>query len=237
MLRSHLCLNHRTGVFHTGFRRKLCMCFFIASCTVTCTAIATSFILWRVKWLYIGFGLVIGFIAHLQLGITSNYNAAQIIIVHTSLLSMLQPTVVVAWPQSSNKGYSSHPYGSRTALPNHRLKDSDFRDHALQITVTHRLVFSVMVFIALLGNVFHQWTWDSALPRNDLQQWGLLRFSRLLQATCLSLELPAFELDFDSTLDWRSKVSQSQSYFTTGGLPPVSSSWRQAPWDSRPEIF
>jgi hypothetical protein len=31
--------------------------------------------------------------------------------------------------------------------------------------------------------------------------------------------------------------SQSQSYFTTGGLPPISSSWRQAPWESRPEIF
>jgi hypothetical protein len=30
---------------------------------------------------------------------------------------------------------------------------------------------------------------------------------------------------------------QSQSYFTTGGLPPVSSSWRQAPWDPRPEII
>jgi hypothetical protein len=29
--------------------------------------------------------------------------------------------------------------------------------------------------------------------------------------------------------------SQSQSYFTTGGLPPISLSWRQAPWDSRPE--
>jgi hypothetical protein len=25
-------------------------------------------------------------------------------------------------------------------------------------------------------------------------------------------------------------VSQSQSYFTTDGLPPISSSWRQAPW-------
>jgi hypothetical protein len=31
--------------------------------------------------------------------------------------------------------------------------------------------------------------------------------------------------------------SQCQSYFTTGGLPPVSSSWRQAPWDPRPVIF
>jgi hypothetical protein len=25
---------------------------------------------------------------------------------------------------------------------------------------------------------------------------------------------------------------QSQSYFMTGGLPPIDSSWRQAPWDS-----
>jgi hypothetical protein len=28
--------------------------------------------------------------------------------------------------------------------------------------------------------------------------------------------------------------SQSQSYFKTGCLPPISLSWRQAPWDSRP---
>jgi hypothetical protein len=31
--------------------------------------------------------------------------------------------------------------------------------------------------------------------------------------------------------------SQSQSHLTTGSLPPISSSWRQAPWDSRPDIF
>jgi hypothetical protein len=31
--------------------------------------------------------------------------------------------------------------------------------------------------------------------------------------------------------------SKSQSYFRTGGLPPISSSWRQAPWNWRPEIF
>jgi hypothetical protein len=30
--------------------------------------------------------------------------------------------------------------------------------------------------------------------------------------------------------------SQSQSYFTAGGLLSVSSSWRQAPWDLRPVI-
>jgi hypothetical protein len=31
--------------------------------------------------------------------------------------------------------------------------------------------------------------------------------------------------------------SISQSYFTTRGFPPISSSWRQAPWDSRPDFF
>jgi hypothetical protein len=31
--------------------------------------------------------------------------------------------------------------------------------------------------------------------------------------------------------------SQSRSYFTTGGLLPISSSWRQAPWGTRPQIL
>jgi hypothetical protein len=30
---------------------------------------------------------------------------------------------------------------------------------------------------------------------------------------------------------------QSESYFTTGGLPSISSSWRQAPWDSRSVVL
>jgi hypothetical protein len=40
-----------------------------------------------------------------------------------------------------------------------------------------------------------------------------------------------------STRAWTDCQSQSQSYFTTGGLRAISSSWRQAPWDSGPEIF
>jgi hypothetical protein len=65
-----------------------------------------------------GFGLVVGFIGHLQLGITSNYDAAQITVALTSLLSLLQPLLDVAWLQSSNKGYSSRPCSLRTALTN-----------------------------------------------------------------------------------------------------------------------
>jgi hypothetical protein len=29
----------------------------------------------------------------------------------------------------------------------------------------------------------------------------------------------------------------NKCYFTTGSLPPISSSWRRVPWDPRPEIF
>jgi hypothetical protein len=36
---------------------------------------------------------------------------------------------------------------------------------------------------------------------------------------------------------WKQSQNQRQSYFTTGGLPPISSFWRQAPWDPWPEIF
>jgi hypothetical protein len=60
----------------------------------------------------------------IKLGIKSSYNAAQITIIHISFLSMLQTPLVVAWLQSSNKGYSSATYGSRTALPNRRI-DTD----------------------------------------------------------------------------------------------------------------
>jgi hypothetical protein len=37
--------------------------------------------------------------------------------------------------------------------------------------------------------------------------------------------------------DWLSCASLIQSYFTTGGLPPIIPSWRQARWDPRPEFF
>jgi hypothetical protein len=36
---------------------------------------------------------------------------------------------------------------------------------------------------------------------------------------------------------WFESEPDSQIYFTTGGLPPINSSWRQASSDSRPKIF
>jgi hypothetical protein len=40
---------------------------------------------------------------------------------------------------------------------------------------------------------------------------------------------------FTACLQTNSRLSQN--YFTTGVLPPISSTWCQAPLDSRPEIF
>jgi hypothetical protein len=40
-----------------------------------------------------------------------------------------------------------------------------------------------------------------------------------------------------SALNYDWFYSQSQSYFISGGLPPISSSWKQAPWELRPVIL
>jgi hypothetical protein len=43
---------------------------------------------------------------------------------------------------------------------------------------------------------------------------------------------------YRTELSWTSSSPESElSYFTTGGLPPIWSSWRQAPSDSRLEFF
>jgi hypothetical protein len=66
---------------------------------------------------------------------------------------------------------------------------------------------------------------------------------------CPSFETSLFVASYDSqghgggirprlhTVYLFSFQSQSQSYFTTGGLPPINLSWRQVPWDSWPEFF
>jgi hypothetical protein len=75
-------------------------------------------------------------------------------------------------------------------------------------------------------------------------------FNSTLQAYCLLasyfslfqlkvLNNSTTELPWATSYDWlqSQNQSQSQSYFTTGGLPPISSSWRQAPWDPRSDLF
>jgi hypothetical protein len=55
-----------------------------------------------------------------------------------------------------------------------------------------------------------------------------LSCSRRYRLTNPSLRMPTHS---------RLQMKVSQSYFTTGGLPSVSPSWRQAPWGLRPEFF
>jgi hypothetical protein len=42
---------------------------------------------------------------------------------------------------------------------------------------------------------------------------------------------------FEVFLSQWSADHKVQSYFTTGGLPPIRSSWHQAPWAPQPKIF
>jgi hypothetical protein len=69
------------------------------------------------------------------------------------VVAYLTTQLGVAWSQSSNKGYSSRPYGSRTALSNRRLKTTNSRVYISQIIIAHKVVFLVTIFTALLGNV------------------------------------------------------------------------------------
>jgi hypothetical protein len=58
----------------------------------------------------------------------------------------------------------------------------------------------------------------------------------LLPAFCLLMANSWPQLSMTHSLDWLKTQSQSQSqspsYYTTGGLLPISSSWWQTPWDS-----
>jgi hypothetical protein len=50
-------------------------------------------------------------------------------------------------------------------------------------------------------------------------------------------ELLLLEYTHERALFLPPSQRQNQNYFTTGDLPPLSLSWRQAPRDSRPEIY
>jgi hypothetical protein len=59
-------------------------------------------------------------------------------------------------------------------------------------------------------------------------------YNWLQQFTNPNLRLDSLDFWPHYSSNWTVTQSNSQSYFTTGGLQPISSSWQQAPWDSRP---
>jgi hypothetical protein len=93
------------------------------------------------------------------------------------------------------------------------------------------LVFSFGWHVIPNGPWTAVWTlWCIPLPKQFCSRPQSLRCDLTVPYFCF----PPFECLSTSS---RSN-SQSRSYFTNGSLPPpISSSWRQVPWDPQPNIF
>jgi hypothetical protein len=63
-------------------------------------------------------------------------------------------------------------------------------------------------------------------------QNGSLNEHKYMPAYFHNLGSVSERIKFGSDLTSQKCTSESESYFTTGGLQQISSSWRQAPWDS-----
>jgi hypothetical protein len=110
--------------------------------------------------------------------------------------------------------------------------------HSLQITVTRTSFLSLLHCPLVIS-------WQRIY--NSLTVISNHILSLLLRSIIpfLSVFLIAFDCRYSqytaatakSGTRLNSNSSQSQSHFTTGGLPPISSSWRRAPWESQPEFF
>jgi hypothetical protein len=89
----------------------------------------------------------------------------------------------------------------------------------LGVSITISLGYNSSHILLLLDNKSLTVVWILHLPPvfSYLSFWILLSYS----VFCLLILIS----------------SQGQSHFKTGGLQPFSSSWRQAPWDSRPDFF
>jgi hypothetical protein len=81
------------------------------------------------------------------------------------------------------------------------------------LKVIYNSIYHVLYLPSLL--CLHQW-----LPDDGFQQYRLPR-------------TPLPVSDYLAPNPWIQLALSSQSYFTTGGLPPISSSWRHALWNSR----
>jgi hypothetical protein len=97
--------------------------------------------------------------------------------------------------------------------------------------MVHAAVITDISFFITVDTLFTSWwyfhiyfTVTAAHIKSSSRSWILF-----LPSLFSHLRLPSQETP--------SILSQSpKSYFTTGGLPPISS-WRQDPWGPRPEIF
>jgi hypothetical protein len=108
------------------------------------------------------------------------------------------------------------------------------------LSLIHTLCSSLQHAISLRSLLcLHQ-----SLPAVGYQQCPLLLCSRsyrlaTVPQTTKSHICPAYNISARNSQKQSQSQSQrqSQSYFNTGSIPPINSSWRQAPWDSRHSNF
>jgi hypothetical protein len=114
-------------------------------------------------------------------------------------------------------------------------------NYTLQISLTTAYTNYSVFNSCFRGNGFWQWRFFSLCAHcTDL---SLLVTDSLTILSVLQLPNSQAGGHFTSTslvfsqTDFQLTKLKSKSKFMTAGLPPVSSSWRQAPWESQPEIF
>jgi hypothetical protein len=105
-----------------------------------------------------------------------------------------------------------------------------------------RVPLGPMTIFLFIPRFFVFWNQFSTSPVVwvGYSQYRLTDSYTVATTVILGYESPYFtvwRLEEPSANSSLSSPSSSQSYFTTVGLLPISSSWRQAPWDSRLVIF
>jgi hypothetical protein len=168
------------------------------------------------EWLQDGFGLVIGINGEIQLGNACNYNAAQISATHTSLLSLLCL------------------YGLSPGNGSQRRRSLSFHVSRLRSSLAGASLTSQLGIVCSQpsnkGYSSRLYGSRTAFPNRRLKtvllcRWPPRQASGPPSSDSDCLGLPS------------SEQSHSQSYFTTGSIPPNKWYWYQAPWGSRPEIY
>jgi hypothetical protein len=177
---------------------------------------------------------------------------------HNSLLNLLQPPLVFVWLQSSDKGYFSRYDGSSTALSDRRLKTVSYQSqsyftagglHPISSSWRQPLETHDQRFFQLnpcdnspyvISSLTRRWfcvlricltfrqVYISHI-KHVIEKFFLLHYTPVLCQYRLCRADHAYLTYLMLQRQLSHLNGQSQSYFTTGCLPPISSFWRQAP--------
>jgi hypothetical protein len=157
---------------------------------------------------YTGFILAIRFIEHSQTITTGNYNP---------IANLPSPQFTTACTKCSHSAVSS------PVVAWQRLQHHSFLRLSVHALTGQRLSLSTMNSNSKLYCDWRSIT-QSILVSSPI--WG--SWPDIYYCSTLNSKLVLFKTPLHGRHRKHSQ-SQSQSYFTTGGLPPISSSWRRAP--------